>query len=236
MSPRIKGFIRHSLLDWEGYISSVVFLAGCNFRCPYCHAAHLVLGDPGLERIPLEAVLAYLRDHRDWIDGVVLSGGEPTLYPALPDMIDTFRDLNLKVKLDTNGSQPVALGDLIRSDRLDYIAMDVKAPLDERYHVAAGVKVDLRAVRRSLDLVMRSGIDYELRTTVCAKLHSEQDILDMAAQLSGARRWILQPFRPLNCIDKSFGQMAAESPERLAELARLASGSLATVAVRGETG
>ena len=235
MTPPIKGFIRNSLLDWEGRIASVVFLAGCNFRCPWCHARHLVLGAPDFERIFFDPILEYLRRHADWVDGVVISGGEPTLYADLEDMIDVIRSLGLGVKLDTNGSRPEVLGRLIENGKLDYVAMDVKAPLDERYHKAAGCKVDLPAITRSIGLLIGGDVDYELRTTVCSNVLSEKDMGDMSESLAGAERWILQPFRPINCIDAAFLEIAAATPEELGRLARLVRRTGRCVVVRGST-
>ena len=229
----IKGFIPHSLMDWEGKIASVVFLAGCNMRCPYCHACHLVMGQPALERIPATSILAYLDEHAEWVDGVVISGGEPTIHDGLGGLIDAIRAPGLAIKLDTNGTRPEVIKALLSGHKLDYIAMDVKAPLDGRYATAAGGDVDLGAIARSMELVMGDGVDYEFRTTVCRALHDEHDLLDMAHALAGAKRWILQPFRPLDCIDPQYRRMDAETPESVAALARLARESVKTVTVRG---
>ena len=235
MPVPIKGFIPHSLLDWEGKIASVVFLAGCNMRCPYCHACHLVMGQPTLERIPTTSVLAYLNEHADWVDGVVISGGEPTIHEGLGALIDAVRAPGPAIKLDTNGTRPDVVEALVKEGKLDYVAMDVKAPLDERYAVAAGGDVDLAAIRRSIELLMRGEVDYEFRTTVCSALHDEHDLVDMAGALTGAKRWILQPFRPLDCIDPQYRLMDAETPESVTALGVLAGQAMATVTVRGVT-
>ena len=232
----VKGFIPHSLLDWEGKIASIVFLAGCNMRCPYCHACHLVMGQPTLERIPTTSVLAYLDEHAEWVDGVVISGGEPTIHDGLGALIDAIRALGLTIKLDTNGTRPEVIETLAKDGKLDYIALDVKAPLDDRYAAATGGDVDLTAIMRSIELVMAGSVDYEFRTTVCRALHDEHDLLDMARALTGAKRWILQPFRPLDCIDPQYRRMDAETPESVATLATLARRSMQTVSVRGASG
>ena len=233
MPAPVKGFIPHSLLDWEGKIASIVFLAGCNMRCPYCHASHLVMGQPALERIPTTSVLAYLNEHADWVDGVVISGGEPTIHDGLGALIEAVRAPGLAIKLDTNGTRPDVIEGLIKENKLDYIAMDVKAPLDSRYGVAAGGDVDLAAIRRSIELLMSCGVDYEFRTTVCRALHDEGDLADLARALSGAKQWVLQAFRPLDCIDPRYRRMDAETPESVTALAKLARESMEAVTVRG---
>jgi len=214
-------------------ISAIVFLAGCNFRCHYCHASHLVLAAAELERIPLEVILKHLSEKGDWLDGVVISGGEPTLYGRLEELIDRFRDLGLAVRLDTNGTRPDVLESLVDAGRLDCVALDVKAPLDERYAQAVAADVDLTAIRRSIDFLLSGVVDYEFRTTVCSELLGEDDIRDMSRQLVGAKRWVLQPFRPLNCIDPAYRELDPMEDKELAHLAAVARQAVTTVCVRG---
>ncbi|MFH0964855.1 MAG: anaerobic ribonucleoside-triphosphate reductase activating protein [Planctomycetota bacterium] len=233
MRPPIKGFIPNSLLDWEGKICSIVFLAGCNFRCPYCHASHLVLGAHDLERIPLDSVLDYLDARVEWVDGVIVSGGEPTLYEGLEELIDRFRGLGLAVRLDTNGSRPEVLSGLVASGKVQYVALDVKAPLDERYCRAAGCTVDCQAVGRSIDFLLSAPVEYEFRTTVCPGLVGAEEIRVMSERLAGTRRWILQAFRPLNCIDPEYRRLPAVGREELLQLASVARKAVTGVSVRG---
>jgi len=198
--PPIKGFLPNTLLDWPGRICAIVFLPGCGFRCPYCHARELVADPAALEQVPIEAVLDQLRAQRKWVDGVVITGGEPLGQPHLADLIRLLREQGLGIKLDTNGSRPEPLERLIDAGLVDYVAMDVKAPLDERYHKVAGVQVDLDAIRRSIDLLEAGRVDYEFRTTYCPALLSEQDVVALAGALRSAKRWYIQPFRPVNCL------------------------------------
>ena len=198
--PPIKGFLPNTLLDWPGKICAVLFLPGCKFRCPYCHARELVL-DPGkLDDVSLTDVLENLGQHKDWIDGVVITGGEPLGQPHLVNLIEALRENGMLIKLDTNGSEPDALAALIDRGLLDYVAMDLKAPLDERYDKVAGVEVDLAAVTRSMELLLSGSVDYEFRTTYCPSLMSEEDVFDIARHLASAKRWFIQPFRPVNCL------------------------------------
>lgn len=233
--PPIRGFIENTLLDWEGKLAAVVFLPGCNFRCGYCHARHLIETAPSDETIPLEAVLLSLRRQRGWIDGVVISGGEPSLHPDLLDLILALREEDVSVKLDTNGSRPGVLEDLFRRGVLDYVAMDIKAPLDGKYAEVTGARVDLNAIRRSIDLVMCSGVPYEFRTTVCPTTLSNDDIEEIGKVITGARLYYLQTFRPVNTLDRSLESVKPCNPDEMRDLCRLASPYVQRCAVRGDT-
>jgi len=183
--PPIAGYHSTTLLDWPGRLAAIVFLPRCNFRCPFCHAGHL-LADPA-ETVPLEAVLASLAEREGWLDGVVICGGEPTLWPALGDLCRRFRDAGVGVKLDTNGTRPDVLAALVADGLVDAVAMDVKAPLDARYARAAGVEtVDLQALRRSIAELAAAPIEVEFRTTVVPALHEEAEIEAIGETLAAA--------------------------------------------------
>ena len=197
MLPPIRGLIESSLLEWEGRVSTVVCLQGCNLRCPFCHSHNLISRDLPREVVPLRDVLALLGDRRGWTDGVVVSGGEPCIHPELPEFLAAFKSIGLPVKLDTNGTYPGMLADLIDMGLADYVAMDLKAPLEEvRYAAAAGTCTDVAAVARSAALLLRGRVDYEFRTTVCPAVVSLEDLEPMARSVAGARRYILQQFVP----------------------------------------
>ena len=235
MPPPIRGFLENTMLDWEGKLAAIVFLPGCNFRCPYCHARHLITPSEYSENIPLHAVLAGLRAQRGWIDGVVISGGEPTLHPDLAELIILFRHQGLAVKLDTNGSRPDVLHDLLNRRLLDYVAMDIKAPLDHRYRHVAGAPVDLDAIRRSIRILIHARIPYEFRTTVCPSLTTPDDIRDIASAVHGAKLLYLQPFRPVNCLDPALHYARPYNPDQMRELCVLASPFVQRCIVRGDT-
>ena len=205
--PPIKGFIPNTLIDWEGRVAAEIFLSGCNFRCPFCHASHLVRGDDA-ETIPFHAVLRQIESERKWLDGVIISGGEPTLHPTLDALCGEFKDAGFAVKLDTNGSRPEVLSRLINGGLIDFVAMDVKAALDERYGKAAGVEVDVERINASLALLAGDGVSgCELRTTVVPTLHEYEDLEDLARQLPAGVDWVLQPFEPHNCLDPAFNEL-----------------------------
>ena len=203
--PRIVGFNRTSLLDWDGRVSAVIYLPGCNFRCPFCHNRQLVLAPEEYEEIPFDFIESFVRENSEFLDGIVVTGGEPTLHKDLPELIRRIRGLGMRVKLDTNGTNPEMLEDLIKAGLIDCVAMDLKAPLDERYDDLAGVKVDVEKVKRSIKVIMESGIEYEFRTTMVPILLKPEDYESMAAFIGTAKKYVLQHFVPKNTLDPNLG-------------------------------
>lgn len=195
--PLIKGFLETSFLDWPGAISTVVFLPGCNFRCPFCHNFQLV-SDPGsLMTHELDQVVDRLRPFVGWIDGVVISGGEPTLHPGLADFATLFKDMGFKIKVDSNGTNPQVLEDLRERGLLDMVSMDLKAPLDPvSYRRATGVSPDMDNIKRSLAFLKESGIEHELRSTIWPDWHGPEELQAMAEDAKGCQRWTLQLLDP----------------------------------------
>mgnify|MGYP006300704151 CR=1 FL=1 len=231
--PPIAGYHPTTLIDWPGRLAAIVFLPGCNFRCPFCHAGPL-LGEPA-EIVPIDRVLAHLADRDDWLDGVVVCGGEPTLQPALADLCRCFRETGLAVKLDTNGTRPAVVETLLSDGLVDAVAMDFKAPLDARYAEACGVEtVDLEAVRRSVALLRAGDVEYEFRTTVVPTLHGEEEIRAMGAAIAGADAWTLQPFEPEGALAPSYRTIRPYPPAEMAALADLGRTFVARCRVRGQ--
>lgn len=184
---KIIGFIETSLIDWDGHIVSSIYLPGCNFRCPYCHNKNAVLNPESFEEVPWAYIENYIEDNRDFLDGIVVSGGEPTIHSDLPDLLKKLKAMGLKIKLDTNGTNPDMLQMLIHEKLIDYIAMDVKSPLTKKYSDLVGIDLDLDTIKRSIDLIESSGIDYEFRTTVVPILLSENDVLEIISELKGSK-------------------------------------------------
>jgi len=208
-----------SFLDWPGQVAAVIFLARCNFRCPFCHNHGLVLNPGDYPTVPWPEIRARLTKFKGWVDGVVLSGGEPTLSPGLEALILEIKKLGFKVKLDTNGSRPDVLKRLLKTGLLDHAAMDVKATLDETaYAQAAGRPGFLPRIMASLELLRSGGIPYTLRTTVVPTLHSEEDLLELADQLAWAPEWKLQNFNPEKALDPDFRNIEPLAPDLFAEL------------------
>lgn len=232
--PPIKGYLPSSLIEWEGRISCVVFLPGCNFRCPFCHAAALVVAADKTETIPFESVAARLRANEGWIDGAVVSGGEPTLHKNLRDLILALRELVPAIKLDTNGSNPAVVEALLAEGLVDFVAMDIKAPLGEGYSRAAGVPVDCGAITASIRLLRECGVAHEFRTTVVPCLHTAADIVAIAQLLGSGERLVLQQFAPLNCLDGRYNDLTPYGRDELRGMARAARGFLDDCVLRGE--
>ena len=215
----IKGFVETSFLDWPGKICSVLFLPGCNFRCPYCHNHPLVFHPSQFTSIPLKDILQRLHAFKGWIDGVCLTGGEPTLHADLPLLIHQIKERGFPVKLDTNGSNPEMLENLINKKEVDFIAMDVKAPLDLfSYQRSTGLSIDLGLISKSIEILKREKVEYQFRMTVVPQLHSEYEIQTLGEQLKAGPRLILQNFNPENPLDPSLKKMNPYDPKFLKEM------------------
>lgn len=229
----IKGFIETSLVDWDGMVCCVLFLPGCNFRCPFCYNHALVSRPEKLETVPWERVEKYLSEKKDWIDGVAVTGGEPTLHPDLGELFAKIHRLKSKVKLDTNGYRPEALERLLSDKLVDFVAMDVKAPLDGSYSRAAGVEVDTALIRRSIGLILDSGLPHEFRTTVVPGFHTAESMGKIGRAIEGARKWALQQFVPAQADDPSLRELKPLSEPEILEMQRRGEGFADKCLVRG---
>jgi pyruvate formate lyase activating enzyme len=192
-SMQIHGFNKTTLLDYPGLVAATIFTGACNFRCPYCHNADLVLNPSSQPIIPEEEILSHLRKRKGITQGVCITGGEPTLQKDLKDFIKKLKELDLKVKLDSNGYKPEVLKDLVKDNLLDYIAMDVKAPLDE-YDVIAGVKLDTSKLKESIDFLIAGDLPFEFRTTVIKDFHTRESFEKISELIKGAKNYYLQGY------------------------------------------
>ncbi len=190
----IKGLQKLSLIDYEPNSVATIFVGGCNFRCGFCHNPDLVLHSRELRTIKEEEVLAFLEKRKKWLDGVCITGGEPTLYTDLPFFISKIKEKSFLVKLDTNGYNPLMIKRLVEKKLLDYIAMDIKTSLDD-YENVVGVKVDINQIKKSIELIKNSGIDYEFRTTVVPRLITKENVVKIGKLLKGSKKYVLQNFR-----------------------------------------
>jgi len=226
LNVTIKQMIETSLIDWEGKIVSTLYVPSCNFRCPYCYNCDLILYPENFPNIAQSEIDSFLLERKDFIDGICMSGGEPTLYPDLPTYFKKIRDKGFLIKLDTNGTNPKLLKKLLDLDLVDYIAMDIKSSLDfNNYSKAAGIKdkAVLEKVKDSIGLIINSKIDYEFRTTVVPLLHSEEIITEIARYITGAKKYVLQNFSPLEkTLDPSFQKIKPYSDEKIQELSEKA--------------
>ncbi len=215
----IKGFLETSFLDWPGKLCSVLFLPDCNFRCPYCHNHSLVFHPEQYSTIPLEEIFNRTHSLKNWIDGVCLTGGEPTLHADLPFLIREIKRHKFLIKLDTNGSNPLMLEKLIEAEEIDFVSMDVKAPLDPfRYSRVTGLPINLKPIWESIDILKRGRVEYEFRMTVVPGLHKEEDIKSLGGQLRVGQRLILQNFNPENPLDPSLKNIAPYDPRVLKKI------------------
>ncbi|KKT25517.1 MAG: Anaerobic ribonucleoside-triphosphate reductase activating protein [Parcubacteria group bacterium GW2011_GWA2_43_9b] len=198
------GIQKLTLIDYPGRIAATVFTVGCNFLCPYCHNPELV--DPKKikeqSKISEQEILDFLVTRQGLLEAVCITGGEPTLLADLPEFIKKIKAMGFLVKLDSNGSNPQILEKLLVANLVDFIAMDIKAPL-EKYKKVVGERVRLENIQRSTELV-RSAPDYEFRTTVLPALHSQKDILSIGRWLQGAKKYYLQQFQPTKTLDAAF--------------------------------
>ena len=206
----IKGFIPNTMLDWAGMLASTLFLPRCNFKCPFCQNPDLVLHPERLETVPFSVVSEFVVERAGWIEGVCITGGEPCMHDDLPELCGRLRDLGVGVKVDTNGSFPEMLELLLSKGLVDYVAMDVKAPLEPgRYRTATGVdRPDtIDKLRRSIELIRSSDVEREFRTTVVPLMHSASDVASIAEMLEGEERYTLQHFSPKATIDPRYAEL-----------------------------
>lgn len=189
----IAGIQKLSMVDYPGKMAAVIFFAGCNLRCPFCHNSELI--GHTCPAVPADDVLAFLKKRANLLDGVVISGGEPTLQPITP-FLKTIKQMGYPIKLDTNGFQPDVLQDWLRENLIDYIAMDIKNQ-PAKYAQTCGLPpehIRIQAVRQSIRLIMHSGIPYEFRTTIAEPFHTELDMPQIGSLIHGADKYVLQAF------------------------------------------
>lgn len=229
---KIAGLQKLSLIDFPGRLAATVFLAGCNLNCNYCYNRWMLDAGRVAEALSVEELLSFLRRRAGLLDGVCLSGGEPTLHEELAELLRAIKSLGYATKLDTNGTLPERLEPLLREGLVDYIAMDLKAPLDERYAQVAGRPVDLAALQRSMALIRGWGGPYEWRTTVIPTL-DEAALQDLAAVVQPEERWYLQRFLPLEGVDPQLAAMPALDEDGLLALAQRLKDVAPGVRVRG---
>jgi pyruvate formate lyase activating enzyme len=207
------GFEKFTLIDYPGKIACMVYTVGCNFRCPYCHNPELV--DESVKETWTEKeILEFLDRRKGILQGLVITGGEPTMHKDLPAFIKKVKKLGFLVKLDSNGTNPEMLEKLIDKNLVDYIAMDIKSPL-AKYSQTVMHNVDTRAIRKSIKIIMSSGVLYEFRTTLIKALVSPEDLIQIGKEIHGARSYFLQKFIPTKILNPQFLRKTTYSDEEL---------------------
>jgi pyruvate formate lyase activating enzyme len=228
---QIHGFNKTTLLDYPGHLAATLFLGGCNMRCPFCHNSSLVTNTASQPIIGVEEVLTTLAKRRNILEGVCITGGEPTIYPDLWELITAIKDLGFKIKLDTNGTNPSILKALVAGHLVDYVAMDIKNS-KENYSLSSGVATsDLKQVSESVSFLLTNPIPYEFRTTIVKEHHTQQDILSIGQWINGAKAYYLQSYKDSGDI-LSPG-LSSHSKETLLSFVTLLTPFVEQVSLRG---
>jgi pyruvate formate lyase activating enzyme len=214
----IGGLVKFSLNDYPGKTSAVVFTRGCNFRCRYCHNPELVLPEKYISEIPLDEVYSFLESRKNKLEAVCITGGEPTQHLDLKEMLQKIKKMGFFVKLDTNGSRPEIIEEIIKGECIDYIAMDIKAPFED-YMKITGVQIDSEKLKKSIELIINSGLPHEFRTTIVKTLTSFDDLRKIAQSIKGADNYFLQKFVSSKLNDPSLINEVSYSERELNELA-----------------
>lgn len=228
---KIHGFNKLTLLDYPGRLACTVFLGHCNFRCPFCHNAGLVLNPENEPVIPIEEILGTLKKRKGILDGVCITGGEPTVHKKLPEFVQQIKKLDYSVKLDTNGTNPQMVREMVKAGLLDYVAMDIKNS-PEKYGETAGiVRADLEAIHETVEFLKSGEVDYEFRTTVTRELHKREDFLKIRKWLSGSRRYFLQAYKESEQVIRPV--YSSYSREQLENFRQLLLEEISQVEIRG---
>jgi len=229
------GIQKLTLIDYPGTVAATVFTVGCNFTCPFCHNPELVDGrlSSSQPKIDQADILRFFKIRSGILEGVCVTGGEPTLYPDLPDFVRELKNMGFKVKLDTNGTNPVMVEKMLDENLLDYIAMDMKAPLNNKHKEVCGKEVELETLQNSIKLIINSGIEHEFRTTVIPGVLDNKDIEAIVRSISGAKKYALQQFVPKIAGDEKLRELLPYTKERLLEMANIAKQYIPNTIVRG---
>jgi len=219
----LGGFQKLTLIDFPGKIAATVFTSGCSLRCPFCYNSELVLAEKIKEhpKIPEKEFFDFLMERKGMLEGICVTGGEPTLQNDLSDFAERIKKMGFSVKLDTNGTNPEMIKDLVKEKLIDYVAMDIKAPLGAKvqsYDEVTGTKADLSKIKESIDIIKNSGLDYEFRTTVVPVFHKKEDIIQIAKEISPSRAYFLQNFRPEKTLDQELQNIKPYPLEYLLEI------------------
>lgn len=228
---QIHGLNKLTLLDYPGHMAATIFLGHCQFRCPFCQNGGLVLSPEKEEIIPTEEVLSFLKKRSAMLEGVCITGGEPTLEPELEEFIRSIRDLGLKIKLDTNGYRPEVLKDLVNKGLIDYVAMDIKSSLPGYEKAAGKPGMHLEKIQESVEFLMQGNIPYEFRTTIVDELHSEKEIREIGEWIKGCLAYYLQVYQDSEFVLEDW--CSAPSREKLDSFVSILRETIPKVEIRG---
>ena len=228
---KISGIQKTSAIDYPDHLTTIIFTQGCNLTCPYCHNPNLIPDNSDSNQyLPLKQFWGFINKRKNLIDGVTITGGEPALQPDLMEVITKIKNLDLKVKLDTNGTKPEVIKKLLDNNLIDYIAQDVKFPLGQYDSIAT--KDFTQEIQKTIDLIKNSNIDYEFRTTVVPRLHTTEDIEKISALLENAEQYYIQNFKPNNTLDPNLKEKRGFPPAKLQEFKEIAADYIYKVEIR----
>ncbi len=238
---QIGGLQKLTLIDYPKHLSALVFTQGCNFRCHYCYNPKLVLSPDSLPDkenqemtyISNNDFFDFLKKRKGFLDAVTITGGEPTIHTDLPNFCTSIKNLGYLIKLDTNGSNPEMVENLIKDKLVDYLAMDIKAPWD-KYEKVIGVRIDIQKLKQTVKVIMEKALDYEFRTTVIPEFLDKDDIKTIAEQIRGAKHYYLQQFKPnIDLVDPKAEKITPYKPEILKEMCYLIKDNFKECKIRG---
>ena len=228
---KIGGLQKLSTVDYPGHLGCTIFLTGCNLRCKFCHNPGLVSASEETKEITLEEVMSFLEKRKGLLEGVCITGGEPTFHEDLEDLIRPIKEMGYKIKLDTNGTNPEAVKNLIDKGLINYIAVDIKATV-EKYEEVVGCWVNTDNIRKTIEIVLESNIDYEFRTTFLPDL-DKRDIREIAESLAGSKRYIVQQFRNNITLNQECSSMKPYHPAYIMDVVENIRPLFATCEARG---
>lgn len=250
---QIAGYLKTSLIEWPGKIAAVIFVPGCNFRCPFCHNRDLV-ENPALTLLDEKQIFADLEKRKKWLDAVVVTGGEPTLQSDLGRFLSRLKRMGFETMVETNGSEPEVIRKLAISNLVNFIAMDYKGSFDNYQNFTnvparlasereAGRQYLISNIRSSMEAILKSGVEREFRTTIVPALHNERTLIEMATELkkitddcglaTDSCHWVLQNFRPKNCLDPEYEKRKPFTPEQMKDFVKAVRKIIPQTGVRG---
>ena len=216
---KLYGMEKLSLVDYDGFVSATVFTGTCNFRCGFCHNAALVLDSANLDELPEKEVFDYLKKRKGILEGVCITGGEPTLQKDLPEFCEKIKNLGYSVKVDTNGTNPNVVKLLAENGLADYFAMDIKNDRENYAKIIGFDKYDTSAVEKSVEFFLAGGADYEFRTTLISEYHHAENMAKISEWIRGAEKYFLQRFKSGDyCISQSLSPVETEQAKSFAEI------------------
>jgi pyruvate formate lyase activating enzyme len=228
----IGGIQKTSLIDYPGKICTVLFTRGCNFSCGFCHNPELVVPKLYTKSIPLYQIFNFLKKRKDKIEGITITGGEPTLHSDLPQFISKIKNMKYSIKLDTNGTNPQIIKKLINDQLIDYLAMDIKNS-PNKYSLTVQKKINFQNIKKSIEIIKKSPIQYEFRTTIIPRLHDQKSITQIGKLLHLSKNFYLQQFRPSKHINSSFSKIKPYSYKELLLFKKILSKFIKNVSIRG---